>query len=165
MKTISDDFYNLQKERNSGNTHRCEYNCGGFALGSFIWYQFSVYEDNEHFSLDYPENYILNDYIDEILDDYNGYVRRINSPQELKSNEYLVLFKLSFEQYGDYYIVDDFHFIKQVDGIFYDKPGSRALRETPEQDLDTLINDDWETPHGLPYNSECGLLAIDKILL
>ena len=109
----NDDPFNIAKERNTKNTDREEYNCGGYALGCYSWYcPFT------HKVRDFEKN------VNQILKDFPN-VRLINSTQDLMPNEYMIAFRLS---------QDDFHFMKRSkNGVWREKRGSQfEIRVVPK---------------------------------
>lgn len=101
----NDDPFNIAKERNTMNTDREEYNCGGYALGCYSWYcPFT------HQVRDFKKN------VNQILKDFHN-TRLIDNIQDLMPNEYMVAFRLS---------QDDFHFMKRSkNGVWREKRGSQ----------------------------------------
>ena len=109
----NDDPFNITKERNTRNTDREEYNCGGYALGCYSWYcPFT------HQVRDFEKN------VNQILKDFPN-VRLINNTQDLMPNEYMIAFRLS---------QDDFHFMKRSkNGVWREKRGSQPeIRIVPK---------------------------------
>ena len=109
----NDDPFNIAKERNTKNTNREEYNCGGYALGCYSWYcPFT------HQVRDFEKN------VNQILKDFSN-VRLINNTQDLMPNEYMIAFRLS---------QDDFHFMKRSkNGVWREKRGSQfEIRVVPK---------------------------------
>ena len=109
----NDDPFNIAKERNTKNTNREEYNCGGYALGCYSWYcPFT------HQVRDFEKN------VNQILKDFPN-VRLINNTQDLMPNEYMIAFRLS---------QDDFHFMKRSkNGVWREKRGSQfKIRVVPK---------------------------------
>jgi hypothetical protein len=109
----NDDPFNIAKERNTRNTDRGEYNCGGYALGCYSWYcPFS------HQVRDFEKN------VKQILKDFPN-ARLIDNTQDLMPNEYMVAFRLSR---------DDFHFMKRgKNGVWREKRGSQSeIRIVPK---------------------------------
>ena len=109
----NDDPFNIAKERNTKNTDREEYNCGGYALGCYSWYC--------------PFDYQVTDFeknVNQILKDFPN-VRRIENSQDLLPDEYMIAFRLS---------QDDFHFMKRAkNGTWREKRGSRSeIRIVPK---------------------------------
>ena len=134
MKYLRDEF-NEFCTRNKKNVERWQYNCGGFALGTYNW--ICPYDTEEE-----GEEYIDFDYwaddSDEVdfnkraeytaewmLNNVPG-LRRVDSPDaKLEDGEWLIGYKVGRGPSWD----GDFHFIKQTpSGRFYHKPGGNTIR-------------------------------------
>lgn len=134
MKYLRDEF-NEFGTRNKKNVERWQYNCGGFALGTYNW--ICPYDTEEE-----GEEYIDFDYwaddSDEVdfneraeytaewmLNNIPG-LRRVDSPDaKLEDGEWLIGYKVGRGPSWD----GDFHFIKQTpSGRFYHKPGGNTIR-------------------------------------
>ena len=102
----NDDPFNIAKERNTMNTDRGEYNCGGYALGCYSWYcPFA------HQVRDFEKN------VNQILKDFRN-TRLVDNIQDLMPNEYMIAFRLSS---------DDFHFMKRAkNGVWREKRGEKV---------------------------------------
>lgn len=137
------------------------YNCGGFALGRPDWY---VPYDDEVSDEVYGVQRALDD--EEITYDeccteigqlYVNYmckteeVRQIYDHSELKEDEYLVLFKASY---------DDFHYVRQIDnGKWYHKNGGSPISFITE---DEAYDDAWWYDLPCNYGGELFMLAVKK---
>ena len=120
----NDDPFNIAKERNTRNTNRGQYNCGGYALGCYSWYcPFA------HQVIDFEKN------VNQILKDFPN-TRLIDNIQDLMPNEYMVAFRLS---------QDDFHFMKRSkNGVWREKRGSQPeIRIVPKS---VVFGEVW-SPH------------------
>ncbi len=100
----NDDLFNLNHNRTIKNTPRSMFNCGGYALNTFSWYQPG--EDcNMWYYYDSSNMEDYTDYcIDVMLEDFDD-LRVINDLSEIRSNEYAIAFRLSSN--------GDFHYIKR----------------------------------------------------
>ena len=137
----NDDPFNIAKERNTRNTNRGEYNCGGYALGCYSWYcPFA------HQVRDFEKN------VNQILKDFRN-TRLINNIQDLMPNEYMVAFRLSS---------DDFHFMKRAkNGIWREKRGGQSeIRIVPKS---VVFGEVW-SPHRYDkgYRGEIALFAVKE---
>ena len=147
---------------------RYDYNCGGFALGTFEWYVPSSYEedyDNETIEqvevedirqdyykcrLDYYDacNEIANYFIKNMCNDLTG-IREIENENELKGNEYLVAFKAS---------INDFHYARKLsNGRWFHKMGCEEIREIDEWQV---YSDKWWSNMHCQYDGRLRLLAV-----
>lgn len=130
------DPFNNQNRRNGFNTDRDDYNCGGFALGTYSWYipdpdgswfGFRCYdldeEDMEEVTVRAVEKMLL-DFPD---------LRVISTLAEIQANEYGIAFRVSSD--------GDFHFCKQFTGnLWYHKPGRSKIRSITEEEV---LSADW----------------------
>jgi len=138
-----DDEYNSLRKRNIRNTEKRIYNCGGYALGSFSWYIPKL--NNEDVCR--AEGTIVEDCVKAMMIDFPN-LRRIQSIDELKENEYAVAFRLS-----DY----DFHYIKRAsNGHWFHKRGGSYYIDTMKEEV--VFSESW----GRGYDGEIALLAIAR---
>ena len=146
-----------------------DYNCGGFALGTFEWYVPSsygnVWDDNltteqlevQDIRSDFYYNKLFHrDACDKIADyfiksmcnDLIG-IREIKFESELKSNEYLVAFKASIE---------DFHYARKLsNGRWFHKMGCEEIEEIDEWQV---YSDKWWSNMHCQYGGKLRLLAV-----
>lgn len=154
----SDDPYNHHHRRNRYNTDADNYNCGGFALGTYSWYMpYGKYERGEiqkawhdiqsiHYDLDrYGENEFFNwDYYfsriehltrlftNRILDDFPN-CRVIDELEDAAPDETIILFRT-----GE----DDFHFVVSFDHKhWFHKYGWDEIEELCEYEV---FEQDWD---------------------
>ena len=137
---FNNDKYNLEKKRNKDNTSRWDYNCGGYALGTYSWYcpakeetdddyDCIVYGDCEEFFDEEEREHITNICINAMLEDFKDSLRVINDIKELKENEYAIAFRVSGE-------CDDFHYCKRDKrGHWTHKMGSRNIEKIKKEDV------------------------------
>lgn len=112
------------KVRNQKNTVIDEYNCGGYALNTFTWYQ-PAPDMNEYYHwLDLDDvKSMVNWMVQEL-----PFIRLIHSLAEVRENEYPVLFRTD----GG----DDFHFVKRCnDGVWRHKPGAWPIEVISEDEV------------------------------
>lgn len=101
VNDVEDPTNNLQK-RTIKNSHKFNYNCGGYALNTFNWYLprssdfFWSYSSN----LDEVTDYMVNC----MLQDFNGRLRVIENENETKNNETCIAFRVGGS---------DFHYAKK----------------------------------------------------
>ena len=132
---------------------RHEYNCMGYALGSYEWEYLENFRwtslDDETGELDMEiMGDILHDCVYEILKRC-GYVRLINSPKDIVKGERVIAFRLS---------ETDFHWARLgSDGIWTHKPGSGVIKEMTEQEL----YGEWCPDRADPYISEIVYFAVE----
>ena len=167
------DPFNRNGERNRSNTDTYDYNCGGFALGTYSWYmpyhsddQMEVYGrwDDIQMWLDvakYANNIVdrtdarmtahtyvvslLNLFVERILEDFPT-VRRVQTFEEIKPDERIILFRTG---------ADDFHFIVSFDHKhWWHKYGSNCIEELCE---DEVFDTEWANGR---YFSPIAILAM-----
>lgn len=138
------------------------YNCGGFALGYGYWYlPYNNDFEDELYQLeeDYNKGYIdsQSEFVNSrarIMVDYMvryENCREIHYESELEDDEYLVLFKASY---------DDFHYVRRMDnGEWYHKMGGSDIQKITEEDV---YSDEWWENLPLCYDSEIYMLAVKK---
>ena len=151
--------------RNTGNfimkNGRGWYNCGGFALGRPEWYvpyDSEVEEECYYIREDYDCNNITREecctQIGRLYVDYmcaTEEVREICTHAELREDEYLVLFKASY---------DDFHYVRQMDdGRWFHKNGGSFIQMITE---DEAYSDEWWYDLPCRYDGELFMLAVKK---
>ena len=140
---LVDDEYNFLRKRNIKNTEKRIYNCGGYALESFSWYIPML--DGVHVCR--AEGTTIDYCVQAMMIDFPN-LRRIQTLDELKENEYAVAFRLS-----DY----DFHYIKRArNGHWFHKMGSSYYISTMKEEV--VFSESW----GRGYDGEIALLAIAR---
>lgn len=155
VATYENDYYNNDR-RNTHNTRLCDYNCGGYALGTFNWYL--PYEDYDcsTWSLYYDRGMtpdgMADFYAEFMLKDFLGRLRQIKSVKEKTLDEKVIAFRC-----GE----SDFHFCVRGDnGVWYHKPGSNTIRRIKKEEV---FSDKWVSPDGWTiYDSKIILFAMKK---
>lgn len=118
LKKVKADQFNVNNLRNVDNSDKSGYNCAGYALQCFSWYmpaersmEFWGWEKDE---VSFPFR-ATERAVSIMLRDFSD-LRRIQSLDEVRNNEYAILFRLSSD--------GDFHYIRQVsNGHWYHKMG------------------------------------------
>lgn len=134
------DAMNLKGLRNERNTSQFDYNCGGYALGTFSWYCPCEEEENKgnYFGDDFSAKKLesrTQDCVNKLLNDFAN-LRVINSIKELQKNELAVAFRISG-------IVDDFHFIlRKRNGQWFEKNGAGIIHRVTKN---YALNQTWGT--------------------
>lgn len=138
------DFFNRKHKRNRLNTSRWDYNCGGYALGIYVWYQF---EDYPSITRDVGVEEMTRLCIDAILRDFPT-LRVINDLCELQKNERAVAFRIC---------ENDFHFImRHKNGHWSHKPGRSGIRSITKAEV--FDPEGWKL--ACTYNGPLVLLAM-----
>lgn len=145
------DYMNRLGTRNLRNTNRLEFNCGGYALGSFNWY--FPYDENDRLYEEKDTYYYRTfyDMVEQIIADCRGRARTIDNLKELKEGEYAVAFRVGKE---------DFHFMKMAsNGHWFEKRGSKPKIYTVKQS--EVFSDSWKRYD--TYDSQIQLFAVKPI--
>lgn len=131
------DGFNINHSRNITNTDKLAYNCGGYALGTYSWYN-PVPE--EYYNIDYEIDSIeftnyLYDCVDALLYDFtHRHIRVCDFHTTLNDNEYLFAFRVSTD--------GDFHFIKRGrNNVWYHKRGQLSIIE--RMTVEELFSASW----------------------
>ena len=146
-----EDELNLNGFRNMRNTNKEFYNCGGYALGTYSWYQphgedekgclydtkVSIEERTEH-----AVQYMLNDFCD---------LRVIKTLEAVTENEYTIAFRLA---------KDDFHYMVKKGNKWYSKAGARPKIDKVSQKV--VLGKAWFTDYGVTYDGPLVLFAKRK---
>lgn len=128
------DLFNNECARNIHNTNTRFYNCAGYALGTFSWYQ--PYDDDLLFTLfcdsDALEE-ITKQTVSYMLKDFGGKLRVISSLEELRKDEYAIAYRVSSD--------GDFHFMRKARTRWHHKRGSTPTILTESED--NVFNSIW----------------------
>ena len=137
------DPFNKAKRRNRNNTPTYEYNCGGYALGTYSWYCPCDREEVDYVLYVYrtkkQEEKILLHCVEVMLREIEG-LRKIETLSEVKPDEYAIAFKLGKTW-------NDFHYRRRgKNGVWYEKCGSNGeIRVVSKEEV---LADDWGSYHG-----------------
>lgn len=120
------DPKNLNHSRNINNTDKFDYNCGGYALGTFSWY--TPFNEPTYIDLETPDDYdeIEEIAVENILHDFPDLslvspINVRNKDINYKTTE-IIAFRFS---------EDDFHFWKLgKNSTWYDKMGGSTIIRT-----------------------------------
>ena len=125
------DYLNRRKYRNSNNTSKGDYNCGGFALNTFNWYKpyegafewreqllndwLNEYYDQNGKLVDEPqnvvkelENRLLTRDVLYMLRQFKGKLRRVNGIDDLWEGERLIAYRIGVTYWYDE-VEESFH--------------------------------------------------------
>lgn len=140
------DFFNREHKRNRFNTHYWDYNCGGYALGIYVWYQFEDYFNSLR-AVGVEEMTHL--CVDAILCDFPA-LRVINDLNELQKNERAIAFRICEK---------DFHFMmRHKNGHWSHKPGRMPIRSIAK--VEVFNPKGWELSR--TYNGPLVLFAMGE---
>lgn len=124
-----------------------DYNCMGYALGTFEWEELNSFDVIEEGDFDSLEDVALA--CAEELSDYFEYLRRIDEPEDVTENEYAIAFRIGY---------DDFHFLRQTsDGIWTHKPGPCVIQNISEEEVEGSA---WCIHRTYPYISTIYYFAV-----
>jgi hypothetical protein len=163
LRKGDENYLNLNKERNEENMELGEYNCGGYALGTLTWIVMRAFRRTEVINpVDIWDEaaQVQSACVDELVDYFEGLIRPIQNFEELKEDEFAVLFRIGVFDAVDpeESEIDDYHFIKRHhDGNFWHKPGGSEIQKFTTDPFDT-----WEC--GLTYNCPITIFAVDNKL-
>ena len=129
------DLFNNERARNIHNTDTHLYNCAGYALDTFSWYQpydnFDVYDSL--FSDSNTLESITQQTVSYMLKDFGGKLRVISSLEELRKDEYAIAYRVSSD--------GDFHFMRKARTRWHHKRGSTPTILTESED--NVLNSIW----------------------
>jgi hypothetical protein len=140
----NDDELNRKGYRNATNTDIDDYNCGGYALGTFSWY--CPYHDIKwaHIwerggrSLRGHKKEFMRQAIETMLEDFPN-LRRIHFPIEATPNERVIALRLADH---------DFHFMyRGLNKVWYQKMGGTELQRVPKAQVTARA---WNNYFGEP---------------
>ena len=147
MQKVIRRFENSRRKR--------QFNCGGFALGTYDWYRPQSwdyiyeddYEDEEKYAQAFDE--MVTNCTDDILENFSGQIRLIKREEDAKRGEVVVFFRLAD---------DDFHFVlKSGNKYFQKRGGTPCLEETTKEEV---YSNEWNDR----YNSRIVIFARKKYL-
>ena len=142
-------------KRFENSRYKGDFNCGGFALGTYDWYIPQSwhcifeddYDDEEQYTQDFDE--LVTDCTNDILEDFSGQIRLIKREEDANKGEIVVFFRLAD---------DDFHFILKSGNKYFQKRGSTpCLEETTKEEV---YSNEWNDR----YNSRIVIFARKKYL-
>lgn len=140
------DFFNREHKRNRFNTRRSVYNCGGYALGIYVWYQF---EDYLSIVWDVGVEEMTRLCVEALLHDFPT-LRIISDLHELQKNERAIAFRLCER---------DFHFMmRHKNGHWSHKPGRMPIRSITKAEV--FNPEGWELSH--TYDGPLVLFAMGE---
>ena len=163
----SEDKFNSFRTRNQKNTLDGDYNCGGYALGTFNWFlPYNNFNSNYSFALNLLEEYNDIDYVMEMLFEKNvenilnflkDKIRRIYSLKELLQNEDLIAFRICIIYDSEFNELEDtdFHFRLYHNGKWTEKMGATTIVECSSYEEEI-----WNEGFGFEYLNPTALFAL-----
>jgi hypothetical protein len=149
-----EDELNWNRYRNVKNTKKINYNCGGYALGTFSWYLPIFDYDDDDTTYDFDDWDEAEEKTWRCVQVMKIEFRRrglrvIESVAELVENEYAIAFRLSSD--------GDFHFLRRYsNGSWYHKRGNAPYIERIS--ATEVFSDMWVNR----YDGPIVLLAVGK---
>jgi hypothetical protein len=146
-----EDELNLNGYRNINNTSKYAYNCGGYALGTYSWYQpHSKDEKGYLFDIRISIEKRTEKAVQYMLNDFND-LRVIKTLTEVTEEEYAIAFRLAD---------DDFHYMMKKGDKWYSKAGDCPyIDEIPEEEV---LAEAWYTDYDITYDGPLVLFAKRK---
>lgn len=118
---VPDDPFNYSNSRNIRNTVKCSYNCAGYALGTFSWYQPNPEDCNpwgRRFTRKEMEE-VTEECTAQMLKDFSD-LRVVSNLSDLAPTEQAIAFRVSSN--------GDFHYMKLArNGQWYHKMGNSSV--------------------------------------
>lgn len=160
------DYLNRKHRRNQYNTKILDYNCGGYALGTYNWYFPYNYDREvtveeliyEGFNEEEIYNILLKEDVDNMLYDFEGRLRLINTEEEANSDEIVIAYRIFIDFCLDnnklYYEDSDFHYRVKNNGVWFEKNGDSEIHIVKED-----ITEPWIAQCGT-YDSDLVLMAL-----
>lgn len=133
MFNFGSDLFNIRNARNAENTDQFDYNCGGYALGTFSWYLPSRTDEMWGFWLHRDKSELAE--ITEIavkvmLEDFAD-LRVISDLSEVRTDEFAIAFRCSSD--------GDFHFVRQFRNEWYHKCGVSDIYMMEEEEVFSAV--------------------------
>lgn len=171
MKVLNEeqDPLNCNRTRNEGNTYYGDYNCGGWALGTFSWfvpyrapverYHCLASTEVEEDLRNLLEDQFLWEDVEFLLNTFSN-LTMINSLNDVSKDATVIAYRIGvfeddYEEEWDY----DFHFKVRRHGHWTEKCGGGAVKEVKEQD----VFGDWiNSVEGFYYSSELILFELKE---
>ena len=163
-----EDYLNRNNYRNSENTDKCDYNCGGFALNTFNWYKpyEGAFEWREQLLIDWSsdyyeegklvydpetvvkelENRLLTRDVLYMLRQFKGKLRRVNGFDDLWEGERLIAYRIGIqynydeceEVFSDFDIDFHYRYFDPKLGYWVEKLGGGPIRGCIEEEGNEL---------------------------
>lgn len=163
------DYLNRERKRNQDNTSLQEYNCGGYALGTYSWYlpyyDFETREEQvtDLISRGFNEYQIYRQLLSldtkQMLSDFKERLRVIKNESDLLDTETLIAYRIfvEFNFYNGklFYEDSDFHFRVKRGDRWFEKNGDDLIHTV--EDMSLFVP--WIAQCG-EYDSEVVLLAL-----
>lgn len=148
------DYFNRERRFNPNNTSLEDYNCGGYAFDTMSWYRPYNEWTHERFSECYYSPVTWEEGTEiakkQMLEDFGKSLREIESVEEIKDHERLILFRLSSE--------GDFHYVFSDDRITFHHKRGRSYLETMSKE--EALGEVWSAQGGYGYDYESPLLLL-----
>ena len=134
----AEDKMNINRKRNINNTRKPDYNCGGYAFGTFNWY-LPFRNEAEHIEIDFECWSDALEYtevcVNAMLEEFHHRnLRVIERVEELRQDEYAIAFRISSD--------GDFHYVRRhTTGVWFHKQG--ACSEIKVMRKEEVFSEEW----------------------
>lgn len=145
-----------QKEETFMGNNIYDFNCQGFAFGTYQWdYPYDQAYKGVMFTADEDNYYLIDEYLDItvnwLLNYYSSQLRVINNIKEIEQGEEVIAYRVG---------AHDFHFMKRKsNGKWYHKPGASPVQSVTQKEVFSKV---WKNRSGTTYTSELVLFAFKK---
>ena len=151
---FAEDELNSNRNRNIHNTSKLDYNCGGYAFGTFNWYL--PFRDEAHeiplvFRTQAQAEKYTQHCVDEMLYEFRERrLRTIVGLGCLEADEYAIAFRISYD--------GDFHYVRRhTNGNWFHKCG--ADTQIRQMSKEEVFSENWCNGR---YNGPLVLFAIQR---
>ena len=145
-----------QKEETFMGNNIYDFNCQGFAFGTYQWdYPYDQAYKSVMFTADEDNYYLIDEYLDItvnwLLNYYSSQLRVIDNIKEVEQGEEVIAYRVG---------AHDFHFMKRKsNGKWYHKPGASPIQSVTQKEVFSKV---WKNRSGTTYTSELVLFAFKK---
>jgi hypothetical protein len=145
-----------QKEETFMGNNIYDFNCQGFAFGTYQWdYPYDLAYKGVMFTADEDNYYLIDEYLDItvnwLLNYYSSQLRVIDNVKEIEQGEEVIAYRVG---------AHDFHFMKRKsNGKWYHKPGASPVQSVTQKEVFSKV---WKNRSGTTYTSELVLFAFKK---
>lgn len=148
-----------------------DYNCGGFAFGTYEWYfPYDWWQTREDSAFDLFSNgktakeiqeIFLEEEFETILEDFKGRIHFIEDWRDASPRDRVICYRncvcIREENEEEIYVATDYHFKVRINGKWYEKRGEEAPRPC---DLDE--DSPWVLNSDIIYDSENIYFILDE---
>ena len=145
-----------QKEETFMGNNIYDFNCQGFAFGTYQWdCPYDQAYKGVMFTADENNYYLIDEYlnitVNWLLNYYSNQLRVIDNIKEIEQGEEVIAYRVG---------AHDFHFMKRKsNGKWYHKPGASPVQSVTQKEVFSKV---WKNRSGTTYTSELVLFAFKK---